>query len=218
MEDSFKLYNRFVQEHPTGVFLITRDCDAKMFMYIAQRQTNTLVGEKVRCMAVMAPDYHLEQPIHEVVLNNFFRLKLNPVPGSSKHEACMAAFPERFMMLHLKKNSTESKNDGHVTATTTFALGKQKILVHNVQLLSMKQIMTFDELEIPDLQRVYLYGCVNLENMKHVSPELFTEYCKPISATQCLIHEIVEITPEMRKRFDVKALAAQWFMSKAKLT
>ena len=221
MEDGLKLYANFTREYPTGVFIITRDCDAKCFMYIAQRHLNTLVGEKVKCVAMIAPNWHKEESIHEVVLNSFFKLHVTSIEGTSKHEARMAAFPERSMILHLKKNSAESKNDGHVTATGTFVLGSGKATaansVHNVQLLSMHQIVIFDEMEIPDIRRVHLFGCVNKENVQHIDATLLANYCKPYTETQLLIEEVVEITDEMRKRFDIKSLATQWFLSKAKL-
>jgi hypothetical protein len=214
-QNALQLFTRFRAEHH-GVFLITRDVDAKMFLYAAKRLANKLVDERVRCFAVMAPDWHKEEPISDVVLKSFFALDVQPIPDTSKYVARLAAFPERTMTLHMKKNSSESKHDGHVTATTTFVLGKD-IQVHNVQLLNIHQIMTFDELEIPDISRVHLYGCVHMTDVSHVPAALLAEKCTKLSDTQYLIEEIVPITDEMRKRFDIKSLAKQWFLSKAKL-
>jgi len=215
MEDSLKLYTRFIQEHPTGVFLITRNCDAKIFMYIAKRQANTLVGDKVKCMSAMLPDFHKEEPIAEIILNEFFKLHLAPITGTSKHEARMAAFPKRSMILNLKKKQEDAKHEGHITATSTFLIGKSE--VPNVQLLSMCQIMTFDENEIPDLQRVHFYGCVHKDNLAHVDKALIKKHCQVQSETQYLIEEVFEVTDEMRKRFDIKTLAAQWLLAKVKI-
>jgi len=211
---ALQLYNRFREEH-NGVFLITRNCDAKMYLYIAKRAGNVLVDNKVDCSVVLAPNWHKQEKIPDVILDNFFALSVFPIAQTSKYTACMAAFPQRPMTLHLKKNSTEHKSDGSVNAMLTFWLSPTAS-VDNVQLLVMEQEMTFDELEIPDLTRVRLYGCVNVANVKHLSKHMIAEHCVPLSETQVLITEVLEVTDEMRKRFDVRTLARQWLLSKAK--
>jgi len=211
---SLHLFNRFREEHP-GVFLITRNCDAKTYLYLAIRQANVLVDQKVKCMAVLLPDWHKQEPIAEVIMDNFFALKVQTIPNSSKYTATMAAFPQRQMMLNLKKNSSESKSDGTVTATLDFQLSST-VSVENVQLLNMYQEMTFDEMEIPNLTRVHLFGSASKTSVQHLSPEMFAKCCTPFSPTQVLIEEVLEVTDEMRKRFDVKAIAGQWLMSQAK--
>ncbi len=213
---ALQLYNRFRQEH-NGVFLITRNCDAKMYLYTAEREANQLVRQKVRCTSILAPDWHKQESVPEVLMNHFFGLNVQSMTNSSKYTANMVAFPERFMTLHLKKNSSEGKSDGSVTATLTFHVAPN-VVVEDVQFLLMEQDMKFDDMEIPDITCVRLFGCVNKANIKHLTPTIIAQCCTELSATQVLIVEILPVTDEMRKRFDVKALARQWFISKAKAT
>ena len=204
---SLQLYNTFLQERSNLIFLMSRNCDAKLNGYMAQRKENSLIaGREVTCTSVICPDFQTDIPINPIVLDQFLGMTVKPVAGTKKYEAYLQAFPERRMILSLKRNSTSSSSDGRVVASMTLTLpnGNQ---VADVQLFCIHQTMTFDSIGIPDIKQLVIFGCVSPKNILPAD----LKYCITTDTKEhVIVQEVIHITEEVKARFPIDALAKEW--------
>jgi hypothetical protein len=150
-----------------------------------------------------------------MLLDSFFGNKTTLVPNTHTYVSRINALPEREMILHLKKNTTPTSSDGHVTAEGSLEIAPG-IVVHKAQIINIHMKMTFNELEIPDVSEVRVHACTRIENVQHVPKEVFLRCCKKISDTQVLVTEIIPVTDQLKKRFDAATLTKKFFSSLTK--
>ncbi len=224
---AFQIFQNFQQELG-GIFAVGRTCDTKMCVYLPKREGDQLVGAGAECFMMFAPEWHKLEDVPDVLRKNFYNLHVNPIPGTRKYTANMAAFPERKMVLSLKarpKLATTTpgtsamvaniKANGTVTATTSFFL-PGAVEVKDVRLIFMEQDLKFEEGEVlPQFEKVRLFGVAPQTSVEYVSFELFQKHCTRVSPDQVIIEETVLVTDAMRERFDAKSLAGQWLLAKA---
>lgn len=197
-----KVSNIFHEKVPLGLFLMTRNCDAKTCMYTANRKENRLVkGNEVHCAWTTYPEFKQEASVTDVLYKNFFGLQAKQIEDSSRYEARLAGFPNRPMILRLGKKIS-------VTPMATFLVGPETISVPEVDVIDLHMNMNFDALGVPDLLSVVAYGIVRADRV----PVTAKPYCTPVPNTEfVIVYEKIAITDEMRTRFDVTDLAKQWF-------
>lgn len=206
--DCLKLYTLFRNAHKNLVFAISRSCDTKMYGYCANRIAGDMLQpeNEVSCFSVECPDFHAKSDIAPVLLNNFYKLHVSGIPNTKKYHAKIAGFPDRVLTLHLKKNSSPTKNDGNVTSTAT--LNVAGTMLENVQVFCIHKFMTFDALERPDVTGVVVFGCINKTNV----PETMRHKFHAISQTQYLVYETIAITDEIKNRFNAITLLKDWLL------
>jgi len=207
-----RLFQAHRQVQSSLVFIITRSCDARQYAYYAVREGNELVREKLDCKMVECDDWKTHEALHPILLQNFFGASISRIGDSSKYNCRLAGFPERNMVLHQKKNSSPTITDGHVTSVCTFEL-EPGVRIQDVQLYNIYLDMTFNDLNIPDVKMVQVQGIAHLSQTKHLSKTQFQLYCMPMDENKVYVIETIPVTPELKKRFDVAALAKGFFAS-----
>jgi len=203
--NALRIFTKFCDDVPDLIFYMSRDCDAKMYSYRAQRKGTEL--KDVSCHIVTCPDFKTEEAIPEVLLRAFFQLNIERIEGCrSKYNAYLRAFSKRTMTLHLKKS-------GLVTATATMKLPSGDA-IHDVDIINIHMAMVYDANDIPDILYLTIFGCVD----KDAVPTSLHRHCIVIAddPSMLMIKEIMPITDEMRKQFDLKSLAKEWFLSVTK--
>lgn len=210
-ETHLKLMNAYRQLDPSVIFFISRTYDAKLFTYKANRVGNRLVDRnEVSCVSVMVPEFKKESEINPLLLKEFFGINVAPLAGTTKYTACVNGFKERIFTLNLKKNSTPEKSDGKVIATTDFHLPDGSVL-KGVELVNVHMDVTFNRLDIPDVSKVEIFGCIQ----KALVPTLYhksfiTLPITPGNPEMLLVSENIIITEDMKRRFNPISLTKQW--------
>lgn len=205
---ALKVFNEFQKEHPNLIFYMSRSCDTKLYGYFANRTNNTLMpSSEVACQSIICPDWRTKSHVPDLVLNSFFALQVLPIPNTKKYSATLAGFPERVMTLNLKQDSKPNKNDGIVTSTSVMHVAG--IALQDVRIFCMHKIMTFGPLDVPDVQRIVVFGSVP---KKDVPPALAAKL-HPSSDTQFLVWEEFPVTEDVLKRFDIGAMTKAYLFS-----
>lgn len=213
--DAFKLHQSAQETVPSVIFFVSRDCDAKFQIYRANRRQDALIPQKeVSCATITCPQWQNETPLSAVLLNNFYGLHVEPIVGSKKYAAFLNAFPDREMILTLRKNPNPMQVDGGRVAsyvTLNFANEGQKL--PNVEMFNIHLHMTFNDLGVPDVSQVFINGIVARDQV----PPTLHRYCEVLPGSdRLLITETIQVTEEMKSKFDAFSLAQQWMNGQKK--
>lgn len=208
--EALKLFNAFKKEHPNLVFYMSRTCDEKVYGYFSTRVNDKLMaGSEVHCASIMVPEWQTKTAVPALIHDSFFALTVVPIPNTKKYSAKLAGFPDRTMTISLKQDTSPGKNDGLVTSTSTLYVAG--VPIADVRIFCMHKQMTFNALDIPDVQKIVVFGTVA---KSAVADQALAAQLYPLSESQFLVWEEFPITQELLNRFNITELTKKFVFGK----
>jgi len=220
-EAALQIFNSHRRENPSLVFSISRSCDSKQIAYSILREGDALVRERVKCRSVVPRkegisadtpnDWKTQEELSPMLLKNFYGIEVLPIPDTKKYTGKLAAFPERTFVVGLLPNKSTS-SDGNATATTVFEYA-DGLVIRDCKVYDIFMDMSFDSFGVPNVRKIWLIAFTAIANVKHLNAAQLKQFTKPLSDTHVYVVEPIEVTEQIRSRFDAAGLTKQFIAS-----